>query len=255
MTSSGARSPQATRSPRNPRQASVDSARWRYPARAGPACRRRWSPRRTAPAQPERRRGRGSGSVHEHLQRVQADQRAGPPGGELALNGFADPTDRPTRPGRLRCRAPRPGWPPRPGRQPAHGAGDDQRLQRMGAGHALAQQPPGEGGIGAAQFGPLQGDRPAGGLDGHGLVAVAVAGPGVWVTLVAVAAQEPVLLVRARAWVSLLELALDQHLRLSSLSTEPQTRPGGPPETACAMLISAAQRRPPQASSPPSTQP
>jgi hypothetical protein len=52
------------------------------------------------------------GAVHEHVQRVQADQRAGPPGGELALDGFADPADRRTRQGRL--------GPERPGQAGLH---------------------------------------------------------------------------------------------------------------------------------------
>jgi hypothetical protein len=46
------------------------------------------------------------GAVHEHVQRVEADQRAGPPRGELALNGLADPADRRARQGRLRAERP-----------------------------------------------------------------------------------------------------------------------------------------------------
>jgi hypothetical protein len=59
------------------------------------------------------------GAVHEHTQRVQADQRAGPPGGELALDGFADPADRRARHGRLRAERLRQAGLHVPGRQPA----------------------------------------------------------------------------------------------------------------------------------------
>ena len=52
-------------------------------------------------------------------------------------------------------------------RQPADVAGDDQRLQRIGAGHTGAEQPGGEPLGGAAQLRALQRDRPGGGLD-HG---------------------------------------------------------------------------------------
>jgi hypothetical protein len=71
-----------------------------------------------------------------------------------------------------------------------HVPADHQRLQRVGAGDVLAQQPGGERDLGAAQLGPLQRDRPSGGLHGDRLVAVAIARPCVRVALVAVTAEE-----------------------------------------------------------------
>src|SRR4029453_7726504 len=100
------------------------------------------------------------------------------PGGELLLDCLADLAD-----GRLRQRCL---WSQRnrqrafdiANRQAADEPGDDQRLQRVGAGYAPAKESGGERLARATQLGPCQGDGPGGGLDGQFGVAVAVAGPG-----------------------------------------------------------------------------
>jgi hypothetical protein len=74
--------------------------------------------------------------------------------------------------------------------QAAHKAGQHERFQRVGAGHAPAQQPGGERLARVAQLGPLQDDRAGGGLDLDRLVAVAIPRASVRVVLVAVPAQE-----------------------------------------------------------------
>jgi hypothetical protein len=61
--------------------------------------------------------------------------------------------------------------------QAPHPAGDDQGLQRVGAGDALAEQPVAQRGVGMAQLRPLHLDRAERGLDRPRLLpAVAVAG-------------------------------------------------------------------------------
>jgi hypothetical protein len=61
-------------------------------------------------------------------------------------------------------------------RQPSHPARDHQGLQCVGAADALAEQAVAQGGVGVAQLGALQLDRPKRGLQGAGLLpAVAVA--------------------------------------------------------------------------------
>jgi hypothetical protein len=57
-------------------------------------------------------------------------------------------------------------------------------------GDVLAKQSGRERGVGAAQLGPLQRDRPGGGLDADRLVAIAIARPCVRVALVVVTAEE-----------------------------------------------------------------
>lgn len=69
-------------------------------------------------------------------------------------------------------------------------AGDHERLERVGAGDALAEQPRRERLVGAARLGPLGDHRAGGGLDRDRLIAVAVPFPGPLPAGVAVAAQE-----------------------------------------------------------------
>ena len=117
-------------------------------------------------------------------------QAGGAPGVELGLDGLADAACGRLRQRRLRSQRLGQGRLHVAGGQAAYVPADHQRLQRVGAGDVLAQQPGRERDLGAAQLGPLQGDRPGGGLDGDRLVAVAVARPGVRVALVAVTAEE-----------------------------------------------------------------
>src|SRR6266545_3422120 len=128
--------------------------------------------------------------VGKQIVQLNLGEAAGLPGVELVLDRLTDPAHRRLRHRRLR--------PQRVGqarlhvthRQPPHEPGDHQRLQRIGAGHALAEQPPRERAVGAAQLGPLEGHLSGGGLDRHGGVAVAGAGMLALTPLVAVAAQE-----------------------------------------------------------------
>ena len=112
------------------------------------------------------------------------------PGVELGLDHLADPADGRLRQGRLR--------PQRLGQRRLHVADREttdeprqhQRLQRVGAADALAQQPRGERLVGATHLGPLQDHRAGGGLDLKLGMTVAIPGAVTLATHIAVAAQE-----------------------------------------------------------------
>src|SRR5215218_8592641 len=171
MTSSGARSPRSTSSPKNPAQGSWPSS---LPV-ASPS----------STGVPLEVRG-----VQEQVVQLDPLKVAGLPGVELLLDHLADPVDR--RLGQRRLRTER--LPQRrldiADAQAANEPGDDEGLQRVGAADALAQQPGRKWLWGAAQLGALQHDRARGGLDLDRLVAVAQPRSDALTTLVAVPAKE-----------------------------------------------------------------
>ena len=127
--------------------------------------------------------------VQPHLR-----QRAAGPRRELALELLADPGHRGPRQRRLRAQHLGQRGLDVTIRQAPHPAGDDQRFQRVGPGHAQPEQPRAEPLVGAAQLRPLHRDRAHGGLDRRRrLPAVARTRPtldGRLVALVAGSAQE-----------------------------------------------------------------
>jgi hypothetical protein len=130
------------------------------------------------------------GAVQEQVLQLDPGQVAGLPGVELVLDLLADAAD-----GRLRQRRLRAQRLSQRGlhvthAQATHEPRDHQGFQRVGARHALAQQPRDERLGGAARLGAFQHHRPGGGLHGQLGMAVAVPGPLPLATGVAVAAQE-----------------------------------------------------------------
>jgi len=129
-------------------------------------------------------------AVQEQVLQLDVGQATMGPCLELVLDLLADAAD-----GRLRQRRLRPErFGQRcldiPHRQATHEPRDDQRLQRVGPGHLLAEQPRGERLVGAAQLGAFQHHRPGGGLDRHRGVAVAVPRPGALAAGVAITAKK-----------------------------------------------------------------
>jgi hypothetical protein len=129
-------------------------------------------------------------AVQEQVLQGDVGQAARGPCLELVFDLLADAAD-----GRLRqrCLGPERLGQRRldiPDRQATHEPRDDQRLQRAGPSHALAEQPRGERLIGAAQLGTFQRDRPGGGLDRRRGVAIAVPRPDALAAGVAITAEE-----------------------------------------------------------------
>jgi hypothetical protein len=112
------------------------------------------------------------------VQVVEADpgQVTAAPGVELGPQALADPADgRAADRGLLAEDLAEHGLHVAVGQAP-HPAGDDQGLQRIGPGDALAEQLVAQGGVSVAQLRALQADRPQRRLEGAGLLpAVAVA--------------------------------------------------------------------------------
>jgi hypothetical protein len=131
-----------------------------------------------------------AGAVQVQVVQLDLGQAAGRPGGELLGKLGADPTHRRARQCGLGAERLGQGGLHIPGGQATDEPGDDQRLQRVGPRDLGAQQRRGEPLVGAAEHGTLQGEGAAGGLDGHRLVAVAMAWAGIRVALVALPAQE-----------------------------------------------------------------
>jgi hypothetical protein len=88
--------------------------------------------------------------VQVQVLQLDLGQAAGPPGVELVLDGLADAADGRPRQRRLRSQRLGQGRLHVAGGQAAHVSADHQRLQRMGLGDVLAQQPGGERDLGAA---------------------------------------------------------------------------------------------------------
>jgi hypothetical protein len=127
---------------------------------------------------------------------VQGDlvESARAPGGELVADGLADPADGGAGQRGLGAEHLGQGRFDVAVRQPAHPTRDDQGLERVGPGHAGAEERRAEPFVGGAELGAPQLDRAHGGLDrSRGLVAVARAGGAVLVpALVAGSGQEGV---------------------------------------------------------------
>jgi hypothetical protein len=98
-------------------------------------------------------------AIQEQVVQPHHAQIAVPPRLELLADPLADAADRRLRQRRLRPEHLGQGGLDVPVRQAPHPARDDQRLQRVGAGHASAEQPGAERLVGAAQLGALQLDR------------------------------------------------------------------------------------------------
>jgi hypothetical protein len=92
-------------------------------------------------------------AVQEQVVQPHHAQIAVPPRLELLADPLADAADRRLRQCRLRPQHLGQGGLDVPVGQATHPAGDDQRLQRVGAGHAGAEQPRAERLVGAAQLG------------------------------------------------------------------------------------------------------
>jgi hypothetical protein len=112
------------------------------------------------------------------------------PGVELALDRLADPRDGRLGQGRLAAEGLGQGGFDVPDRQAPHEPGDDQALQRVGAGHADAEQPGGERLVRAAQLRPVDGHRAGGGLDRRRAVPVPAPGTGPLTVGVALPTEE-----------------------------------------------------------------
>jgi hypothetical protein len=124
--------------------------------------------------------------VHLEVRRIkeQVVQRdvvelAFPPPRELVLDLLAHPRHRRLRQRRLGAERVGEGGLDIPYRQAAYEPSDHQRLQRVRLCDPGAEQPRGERLGGAAQLGPLQGDRPRGGLHRGRAVAVAASRAGI----------------------------------------------------------------------------
>jgi hypothetical protein len=130
------------------------------------------------------------GAVQEQVLQLDPRQVAGLPGVELVLDRLADAADGRLRQRRLRPQRLRQRRLDVAHRQAAHEPRQHQRLQRIGARHALAQQPGRERLGGTAQLWALQHHRPSGGLHREFGVAVAIPDAVTIATLVAVAAEE-----------------------------------------------------------------
>jgi hypothetical protein len=129
-------------------------------------------------------------AVQEQVLQRHPRQVPGLPGVELVFDRLADPRHRRLR---QRCfRAQRVGQAGLyvTGRQATDEPGDDQALQRVGAAHPDAEQPGRERLVGASQLGPIDGDRPGGGLHRGRTVPVAAAGADSFAVAVALTAQK-----------------------------------------------------------------
>jgi hypothetical protein len=129
-------------------------------------------------------------SVEEQIFERHVGEVTGLPAVELVLDRLTDPADGRLRQGRLRAQGVGQAGLHVTHRQAPDEPGDDQALQCVGATHPDAEQPGGERLVGASQLGPVDGDRPGGGLDGGRAVPVAAAGPDASAVAVALPAQE-----------------------------------------------------------------